>query len=187
MSLLFYKSIKFFIDLILIVFVSTTYSSASIIDYYKIQHAGEIGYLAIGVGNDFTKRYSLEFFYGHVPKYIGGIDINTFSIKNNLNMVKFNFLSLFIEVYTGVNLYYVFGSHYMISSDTRYPPEYYGIGSSRASVYTGIDFSLNSLKEHKIYLESGVNDIVLINYYNNNDIINPYDYFSLAIGYTHYF
>lgn len=187
MNLLIRNIIKVFREWILVIFVITTCSSASMIDYYKIQHAGEIGYLAVGVGKNFTKRYSLEVFYGHVPKYIGGIDINTFSIKNNINLINFNFLSLLLGIYSGLNLYYVFGNHYMTSRNSSYPRNYYGIGSSRANIYFGMDFSIHSFKKHTIYFESGINDIVLINYYNNSNLINPYDYLSLAFGYTHYF
>lgn len=173
--------------LLFIILVQSSLCHASLVDYFKVQHAGEIGYYAIGVGNNVSKRYSFELFYGYVPKDIGGIDINTFSMKNNLTIFSINLLSFLNELYTGLNLYHVTGMNYQTSRKSSYPRDYYGGGSVRGQIYMGMNFSSNKFKRHRFYFESGLNDIVLINYYNNPGIINPFNYVSLALGYSCHF
>ena len=173
--------------LFLLILIEASLSHAFLVDYLKFQHAGEIGFYAIGAGLDISERYSLEFFYGHVPKEFGGIVINTFSMKNNINIFSFNLLSILTEMFIGLNIYHVAGMNYQVSRKSSFPRNYYGEGSLRGMLYIGMNFKLSNSMRHGIYFESGINDLVLTNYYNNPDIIDPFDYASLGVGYSYDF
>ena len=160
---------------------------AGYVDYAKAQHAGEIGTIAFGVGKKFTCIYSLEAFYGRVPKGFGGIEINTFAIKNNFNLYRFIVKEIPIDLYTGINLYHVTGRRYKSSTRSEFPDGYYRIGSLRGLLYLGQSISFGKKHKHSAYLESGLNDIVIVNFINNSDTINPIEYVSMAIGYSYRF
>lgn len=51
-------------------------------DYIKMQHAGYIGYLSIGLGKKIeSKNLEVDLFYGYVPEDKSGIEIHTTAIK----------------------------------------------------------------------------------------------------------
>lgn len=160
---------------------------AYFIDYIKFQHAGEIGYISAGLGHNVTKNYSIEYFHGFVPEDIGGSEIETFAIKNNYTFYELESYGLYSELYVGVNIYHVTGLDYQSSRHPSYPEEYYRMGSIRGLLYTGFKIHASKFKNHFGYFESGLNDIVLINYYNNPDVIDLSDFVSLAIGYGYLF
>ena len=124
------------------------------IDYLKLQHAGEIGYAAIGLGKDVSDRYNMEFFYGNVPKSKGGINIDTVAMKNFWKFLKFEYANLFTQPYAGFNVYHVRGSHYQTSRNDAYPEDYYRIGSVRGMIFFGADFSHNKYLANHFYFES---------------------------------
>lgn len=160
---------------------------AAYIDVAKLQFAGEIGTLAFGVGKQFTKIYSLDFFYGRVPESIGGIEINTFALKNNFNLFKFDFKNRPIRFYTGLGVYHVTGRRYKSSTRSEFPDGYYRIGSIRGLLYIGESISFGKKLKHRAYFESGLNDITLVNFINNSDSVDLFKNISLALGYSYYF
>ncbi len=162
-------------------------SYAYFIDYLKVQHAGEIGYIATGVGRNFTKNYSLEYFHGYVPEDIGGHKIETFAIKNNYKLFKLEKWGYFSDIYIGASIYHVAGLEYQTSRHSSFPEEYYRMGSIRGLFYTGFTLGSSKYSKHISYLESGLNDIVLTNYINNKDVLNPVDFVSLGLGYGYLF
>ncbi len=153
-------------------------------DHVKFQYAGEIGTIATGIGKNFGSFYSLDFFYGYVPEAIGGTEIETFSLKNDFKLFNSNFFKTSQDYYFGVNIYHVTSLRYQTSRGRSFPDEYYRLGSVRALFYLGIDIRSNKkYRNHSGFFEAGINDIVLTNYINNSDVINPLDYASLALGY----
>lgn len=164
-------------------FLILTTHNVLALDSFKLQHAGEIGYVSFGVGKNFTKKYFLEFFYGIVPKEINDEKLTTISIKNNYSLFDFEVNGLLSDIYTGVNIYHVQGKKYQTSRDSRFPNEYYRIGSLRGLFYLGYNVSYRDMK-HQFYFESGANDIVLTNDYNNENV-SFVDHLSLAIGYKY--
>lgn len=172
--------------LILSMLIPST-SFAYFIDYFKVQYAGEIGFLSAGIGKNFTENYSFEYFHGYVPEDIGGHEIETFAIKNNYKFLKLERWGYSSDLYVGVNIYHVTGLEYQTSRHSSFPEEYYRLGSIRALFYTGLTLRSSKYSQHMGYFESGLNDIVLINYLNNKDVIDPKDYVSLALGYGYIF
>lgn len=163
------------------------HSYSYFIDYFKVQHAGEIGTFAAGIGKHFTESYSLDFFHGRVPHSVGGVEIDTYAFKNNLNLFRFYIDPISLTTYTGINIYHVTGLDYQSSRDASYPNDYYRLGSIRGLFYLGEKVSFGEELKNEVYFEAGLGDIVLINYFNNKDTIDPLQYLSLGIGYTFIF
>ncbi len=158
------------------------------LDYIKLQHAGEIGSYAVGIGGSSeSDRYSLEFFHGVVPAELGGRTIETMALKNNLKLFTLDVYYFATKFYTGLNIYKVKGKRYETFGNNDYPDRYYRIGSVRWQLYLGGEFLVPSQDKQRLYFESGLNDIVLLSYYRNPDYINPMDYVSLALGYIYKF
>lgn len=153
----------------------------------KFQHAGEIGFYAPGIGKQFNDLYRLEYYHGYVPKEKGGQEIETFALKNHFNMYKFELFENQLNYYMGVGIYHVTGLKYQTSRRGSYPQQYYRLGSIRGLFFHGLEISPIKYKQHFAYFEASLNDIVITNYYNNPDVINPIDYISLAIGYGYKF
>lgn len=156
------------------------------INKISVQYAGEIGLLAFGVGKNITPRYSLQFFYGYVPNTIAGKEIETYSFKNNYIFKNTSIHPFDINFYGGMNIYHVIGLRYQTSRFASYPRNYYRTSSVRALLYLGLDVKLKG-KNNQYYFETGINDIWLINYYNNPETIKPQDYVSLAFGWNKLF
>jgi hypothetical protein len=169
------------------IFIINLNAHAYFIDSIKAQHAGDIGYYAIGVSSFLSENYQLEYFHGKVPKHIGGIEITTHAIKNNLYLFDYESPEFYLRNYTGINLYHVPSIKYHSSRIKDFPSNYYRLGSIRALLYLGITINYKEYFSHGLYLEYGFNDIVITNYYNNPDEVNLFDYGSLAIGYEYIF
>lgn len=170
---------------LLIISLSSFNAHAYFIDYLKVQYAGEIGFLSIGMGKRFGDVYSLEIFNGFVPESIGGNEIESIAIKNIFDIVDFSIFNKNMIFYFGLNLYHVTGLDYQSSRHSSYPETYYRLGSIRGLLSFGLDFNLNAT--HGFYLESGLNDIILTNYLNNPDDVDLSKYVSHGIGYKNIF
>ena len=92
-----------------------------------------------------------------------------------------------LETYVGIGIYHVAGLDYQSSRHSSYPEGYYRYGSVRGLFYIGEKVKFGEDLGNEIYLEAGLNDIVITNYINNSDVINPTEYISLALGYTYLF
>ena len=79
------------------------------------------------------------------------------------------------------------GLKYQTSRHESFPQEYYRMGSLRGLFYWGMTLESLKNKYHMGYFEAGLNDIILTNYYNNPDVIDPLEYVSLALGYGYKF
>ena len=173
--------------LILALTFSSLNVSAYFLDHVKLQHAGEIGTYAVGIGKQFTENYSLDFFHGRVPQSIGGVELDTYALKSNFGIFKFAFDPVILSTYTGINIYHVAGLDYQSSRHSSYPEDYYRLGSIRGLFFIGEKVSFGNELKNELYFEAGLNDIVITNYINNSDVINPLDFWSLSLGYTYIF
>ncbi len=171
---------------ILSLFIFSFNASARYVDQMKLQHAGEIGYIAFGLGKVISKNYSFDILYGYVPADIAGNEIETYSFKNDYKVYRYEKLKYLSTLYIGINFYHVIGLKYQTSRFGSYPRNYYRMSSIRVMPYLGLSVTLKNKKDD-LFLESGVNDVWLVNYYNNPDEINLSDYASLALGWKHPF
>ena len=179
-------NLKIFLKTIILLYFMTIINSTYSASYFKIQHAGEIGFYALGLSHNFNSVYSFEIFHGIVPAYMNQRAIETASIKNNFNMFVFSKERISNLVYSGISFYHVKGKRYEPNVSTRAPHNYYRQGSIRGQLYLGISSMISGRNGHGLYFESGVNDIVLINYINNSHYIDIQKYTFLALGYSFY-
>lgn len=163
-------------------FLFTTKSLAY--DHLLMQYAGEIGKYSIGYGKDFTDFYRLSFHYGYVPGNELQNKIETYTVKNNFRLFNYDYKKVMYSLYTGVALYHVPGDKYKTQEHSDTPDNYYRQSSIRGLLYLGHEFSYNVT--NSIYLESGVNDVWIINS-ANNDSVDIEDHVSLGIGFNHRF
>ncbi len=142
------------------------------------QYAGEIGKYSLGTEKHFTDYYSLSFHYGIVPENEIQDKIETYTLKNTFRLFRYNHKELDYRFYSGLGLFHVPGSKYETQNLDEAPNNYYRQSSIRGLLYIGHEVTL---KKTSIYLESGINDIWLINSVNN-DSVDWQDHVSLGIG-----
>lgn len=173
----------FFLSLFLTILPSN--SNAYYIDHMKLQFAGELGLLSYGLGKQINPKYNIDFIYGYVPQEIGGHEIETYAFKNQYIFTFLEYKKIIFMPYMGGALYHVVGLKYQTNRSASYPRNYYRFASLRVLLYLGIEVVKFDSK-HSGYFEAGMNDIWIINYMNNNKMIDPKDYVSLALGYKFY-
>lgn len=156
----------------------------SYVDHLLLQYAGEIGFISLGIGKTITSKYSIAALYGIVPAEISkGPHIETFTFKQTYQFTSNDVFN----IYSGINVFHVTGVRYTTSKSGKYPNDYYEWGSIRGILYLGALWNLEKKGRTSFYLESGVNDISIVNYATNSQHIDPAGLFTLAIGYRYQF
>ncbi len=148
------------------------------------QYAGDIGKYSFGVGQQITSWYSLSLHYGQVEGNKFHNKIETYTLKNNFHLFKYNRSHYQYRLLTGLSLLHIPGRKYETDEVSGASSNYYRQSSYRAIVYLTHEFVYKNL--YSMYFESGVNDIWLTNSYNN-DSINIRDHVSLGIGFRYWF
>jgi len=158
-------------------------------DYMKIQHAGFIGYIAVGAGEySFDKKLETELFYGYVPRYLSGIEIHTLTLKNSYVPFRYGFKESEVSGYLGLGVMYMPKQRYLANSREEVPSNYYHVTGLHALPYAGIsykrEFKDESLQKKALsfYIEIGTLDSYLVSYFNNQEYLGVQDIYSLAIG-----
>lgn len=151
---------------------------------FILQYAGDIGKYSAGIGKSLTKNYRVSFHYGIVPPSPVQNKIETYTFKNSYSLFSYEYQELKYEFYIGAALYHVPGDKYKTQEIGSIPNNYYRQSSVRAQLYVGHEFRLE--KANSIYLESGVNDIWIINSINNDSIALK-DHVSLGLGFNYRF
>ena len=153
------------------------------IDHFTSQFAGEVGLVSMGLGKDF-KKYSIGGMYGVVPTELsGGPLIETVTLRQTFEFYQWERLA----AYFGLNIFHVLGIQYRTEDYGEVPDSYYPIGSIRGLLYLGLSTSFNKIETRSVYIEAGLNDLALVNYAGNSEVINIGDEISLAIGFKQKF
>ncbi|HLO36897.1 MAG TPA: hypothetical protein VK173_00260 [Lacibacter sp.] len=131
----------------------------------KVQFAGSIGFISVGAGYEFAKKKKLhvDFFYGYVPKKIGGINIHTITGKLTWIPVSLQKGDFKVDLLTaGVLVNYAFGKQYRLSRESLI---YYGFPTAvHVAVFAGGALTKNKIG---IYYEVGITDKELITFASN--------------------
>lgn len=144
----------------------------------SVQYAGEIGKYSAGITSRPFEFFMLGIHYGVVPKTETLKKIETWALKSYFPLVKLDVLEG-IEPYIGLVAYHVVGRKYETDNHPATPKGYYRQSSYRGLLNVG---TLVKITERvKFYGEGGVNDIAIIDSYNNKNV-SIYDEVSLAIG-----
>lgn len=141
------------------------------LDYGKLQYAGNIGWLSVGVGKEFFSRsMNLELFYGYSPEEHSGVDIHMLASKLTFLFLRQNSDAYeWQSLYVGFALSHVLGDNFNRFYKRKYPAGYYG--NTSLNVLPLIGSSLYS-RENGLgaYLEIATVDAYLVPYLSNDEI-----------------
>jgi len=110
-------------------------------DYAKLQFAGGIGFLSLGLGYSFFKeKLDISFFYGYVPKSFSINELHSISLQSTFKFfsikTKHNIEILPLNI--GWFAHHTFGGEYWIKLPDNYPEGYYWWSPGRnAGIFIG--------------------------------------------------
>ncbi len=159
--------------------------------YCKVQFAGSMGALSLGIGWSYGRnRWETDFLLGLVPGNGDRDPMATFTLKQNYMPWKINIGENFIfePLACGLYLNTLLDDDYWVSNPDKYPKGYYTFSTKiRVNIFAGERLTFK-LKENKNYLKSitlfyelSSNDLYLINAINNSTL-KPKDYLGLSFG-----
>lgn len=114
-------------------------------DYFKLQYAGNIGFLSIGLGyNWWREKAQSTFIYGYVPEHKGNTTIHTFSIKNDFKLYSFYINDKYnVQPILGFSVSLEPGQNSYMRVPDRFPDDYYGPNSFYACINLGLKTHFN--------------------------------------------
>lgn len=160
-----------------------------------IQHAGSIGFGSIGAGYRLfkNKRGNLDFNYGYVPEQRGG--------ELHILSAKFAYRPWEIKISDGISLYpanpgiffsYHLGKQFDLywDKDTYEEGYYWWSTALRPHISVSTELKLDGLKVLKtskikgvsLYSELNTNELYMVSYFQNSDVLSPSDIFKLGLG-----
>jgi hypothetical protein len=151
-------------------------------DLILAQTAGYVGYASLGAGYYLTKRWEMDFLFGHVPKFIGGEDTyhlswkNSFKILSTIRNEKFSYSPFHIGVTT---IYTLDDDLYVVLPD-RYSRGYYPPTALHFAANLGMEFQY---LRHGFFIEVSASDTGIEAYVNNPYYLSLGDITTLALGY----
>ncbi len=131
--------------------------SSLIPTHFKIQYAGNMGFLSAGPGWDYGKRgqWETDLFFGYLPKYETDKAKMTITIKETYNpwSIQFGESSFSFEpLSTGLYLNTVIGEDFWTRQPRRYSSGYYDFESKiRLNIFLGQRFSFDIPDEKRIF------------------------------------
>ncbi|HUW07977.1 MAG TPA: hypothetical protein VMW01_17190 [Williamwhitmania sp.] len=105
-------------------------------DYVKMQFAGGIGFLSMGVGYTFfNQKLEVSYFYGYVPEFVSTDDLHSVSLQLTVKLLRYkvNKNIELVPLNVGWFIHHTFGSEYWIKLPPHYPKEYYWWSPGRNS------------------------------------------------------
>lgn len=157
-------------------------------DHIKLQYAGGIGFVSVGVGyQNRNEKLEGDFYYGYVPKSLGGVNIHAVSAKITWHPVKpvewksweLRPLSL------GALVSYTFGKQYFLFSPKNYPYSYYNFPTAlHGGAFVGgrLDKVFRSGRKLGLYYELGSNDREIVSFAQNGSSLGVTEVLNLALG-----
>ncbi len=166
-------------------------------DYSKLQYAGGMGMLSVGVGWDYGKnrQWETDVFMGFVPRFTGKHGHATFTVKENYypweiglspirNTTAWTLEPLSLSLYVNK----IFGNgEFWTKQPDKYPDKYYVLATNlRFNLAVGQRINLAVRHPHfahtvSVFYEVGTNDLYLICAIQNKTL-KLHDIFSLSLG-----
>lgn len=161
--------------------------------YQKIQYAGSMGLISVGVGWDYGKgkQWETDLFLGYLPRFDGSSGHATITLKENyipwqINLAKSERWK--VEPFTA-SLYInkIFGDEFWSREPDKYPDGYYGLATNlRFNLAFGqrIRFKVKPIglsEQLTLFYEFGTNDLYIISYFTNK-YLHFSDIFNLSLG-----
>lgn len=176
---------KYLFSLLLFPFLS----HAAIIDAVKLQYAGEIGFLSAGITKDIARWYHISFLYGYVPQNVSEKSVQTISLKQDFDFLRFEVFQRLNTFYIGVNLYKPLDDRYDARKKVDHPAvssNYYAKPQQPILVYWGYKLH-NPRKKSSLFFEAGINETWLPHYFKKERPLKANNYASLALGLNYHF
>lgn len=108
--------------------------------YFKIQYAGNIGFMSLGLGYDWWQNKAQStLLYGYVPETKGNATIHTFTLKNDFRLYSFSIKDKYnLQPTLGFSLSVEPGQNSYMRIPERFPDEYYAPNCFYACLNLGL-------------------------------------------------
>lgn len=158
--------------------------------YAKLQFAGHLGLVSVGVGRTFLhEKLDAEVFLGYLPERVGGEELWTAAIKANFVPIRPVAVGQvdWQPLRTGLMINHTFGDEYFVfGHHDKYPKGYYGHPTSmHLYLLLGgqVDFTrIPKLHRVGVYYEFNSNAEYLISYVRNTKYLTLAKVFNLGLG-----
>ncbi|MEG0795536.1 MAG: hypothetical protein RR397_03355 [Odoribacter sp.] len=160
--------------------------------YQKLQYAGSMGVISVGIGWDYGKKkqWETDFFIGYLPKFDDDEGHLTMTFKQNyipwqlpIDKKRWEFHPFTVSMYINK----IFGEDFWTKEPNKYPDGYYGLATNlRVNLAFGQRVCLKvkpvSLSDKlTFFYEVGTNDLYLISMFTNK-YLRITDIFNLSLG-----
>lgn len=163
--------------------------------HFKMQYAGSMGILSMGIGWDYGKRnqWETDIILGFVPKYSTRHSRMTFTVKQNFMPwnIPLGERGFFFEPLTcGLYVNTIAGNEFWSTEPDKYPSGYYNLSTKvRFHVFAGErityvippDKRFWGFKEVTFFYEISTSDLYVVSAATNS-YLKPYDYLKLSLG-----
>ena len=149
-------------------------------DYVKLQFAGGIGFLSLGIGYTFfDHKLDVSFFYGYVPQYFTVDDLHSVSLQLTAKLLRYKaFKNLeILPLNIGLFGHHTFGTEFWIKLPDNYPDNYYWWSPGRnVGIFTGGEIKTKLLANKTpasgtaIYFRIGTRVLYLASKFGNSSI-----------------
>jgi hypothetical protein len=112
-----------------------------LLDYAKVQFAGNIGFFSVGFGYQFLNNqlYS-ELLYDYVPASISKAEkIHTITIKNAFPIFTKKINKITLSPITGFTVSYETGNNSFLKLPDKYPKGYYSTNAFHTTLFIGAE------------------------------------------------
>lgn len=161
--------------------------------HQKVQYAGGMGLISVGLGWDYGKsdQWETDVFFGYLPRYSTKDAKITFTLKQNYMPWKKNLGSKFTLEPLACGLYVntIFNGEFWVNEPDKYPDGYYSFSTKmRFHIYIGQRITLNIPPEKRLFTKSltffyeiSSNDLYIASAFTNS-YLGPKDYLRLSFG-----
>ena len=163
--------------------------------YAKLQYAGSMGLVPVGIGWNYGKReqWETDLMIGHIPKYTTQHVKVCVTLKENYIPWKLptKNQNFYMEPLTcGLYINTILDDDFWVNESGKYPSPYYNFSTKlRLNFYIGQrityeirpDKRLHS-KSISAFYEISSNELYLISAMGNKNYIYPFDYLHLSFG-----
>lgn len=149
-------------------------------DYLQIQHAGNIGLIAVGGGNTFFGgHYEMEFYLGITPRTHSEASIAAVAMKNNLIPFSLHVSDYRFKPYAGLGLLSGLNHRYDPQWRDELPDDYYYQDIWHFTAHLG---TVVERGDWGVYVEAMTIDSYFSAYASSKGALTLSDIFSLAVG-----
>ena len=134
-------------------------------DDIVVQTGAYDGFLAIGVGKQFTSYYNMDLIYGYIPPEIGSTTVHSMSWKHSFSLFDTSIYGNKLAGNSGAGLIWGWDKDLFEQLPKKYPSRYYSPTAFRFTAFGNIQYSLK--ENHKIYGEYSFTDIAIKSYIEN--------------------